>query len=84
VREPNEYEIAHIEGSTLLPLSVLPNRFHELDKFKGKEIVVHCKSGVRSKKAIGFLKQQGFSNLVNVAGGILGWSDQVDSSVPKY
>jgi len=62
----------------------LPNRFHELDKYKGKEIVVHCKSGVRSGKAINFLKQQGYSNLVNVAGGILGWSDQVDSSVPKY
>jgi len=84
VREPNEYEIAHIEGSTLLPLSQLPGRFHELDQFKGKEIVVHCKSGVRSKKAIDFLKQQGFTRLVNVAGGILGWSDQVDSSVPKY
>jgi adenylyltransferase/sulfurtransferase len=55
-----------------------------LDKHKGKEIVVHCKSGVRSKKAIDFLKQQGFPHLVNVAGGILGWSDQVDSSVPKY
>jgi adenylyltransferase/sulfurtransferase len=84
VREPNEYEIAHIEGSTLLPLSQLPNRYKELEKYKGKEIVVHCKSGMRSAKAINFLKQQGFSNLVNVAGGILGWSDQVDSSVPKY
>lgn len=84
VREPNEWDIANIKGATLLPLSQLPNRFKELEKFKGKEIVVHCKSGVRSMKAINFLKQQGFSNLVNVAGGILGWSDQVDSSVPKY
>ena len=84
VREPNEFDIARIPGSTLVPLSQLPNRFHELDKLKSKEIVVHCKSGVRSRKAINFLKQQGFNNLVNVAGGILGWSDQVDSSVPKY
>ncbi len=84
VREPNEFDIARIPGSTLIPLSQLPNRFHELDKYKGKEIVVHCKSGVRSAKAIAFLKQQGFDKLVNVAGGILGWSDQVDSSVPKY
>ena len=84
VREPNEWDIAHIEGATLLPLSQLPNRYKELDKYKGKEIVVHCKSGVRSQKAINFLKQQGYSHLVNVAGGILGWSDQVDSSVPKY
>jgi len=84
VREQNEYDMARINGSVLLPLSQLPNRFHELDKYKGKEIVVHCKSGVRSQKAIAFLKQQGFSNLVNMAGGILGWSDQVDPSVAKY
>jgi len=84
VREPNEYEIANIKGATLLPLSQLPNRVQELEKYKGKQIVVHCKSGVRSMKAINFLKQQGYTNLVNVAGGILGWSDQVDSSVPKY
>jgi adenylyltransferase/sulfurtransferase len=84
VREPNEYDIAHIEGSTLIPLSQLPNRFHELDKYKGKEIVVHCKSGVRSGKAITFLKQQGFENLVNLAGGINEWTNQVDSSLAKY
>jgi thiazole biosynthesis adenylyltransferase ThiF len=85
VREPNEWDIAHIEGATLLPLSQLGQRFKELEKFKGKkDIVVHCKSGVRSQKAINFLKQQGYDRLVNMAGGILGWSDQVDSSVPKY
>jgi len=84
VREQNEYDMARIPGSILVPLSQLPNRFHELDKYKGKEIVVHCKMGGRSAKAITFLKQQGFDNLVNVAGGITGWSDQVDPSVPKY
>ncbi len=84
VREPNEYDIARIPGSTLIPLSQLPNRYKELDKFKGKEIVVHCKSGVRSRKAINFWKQQGYENLVNMAGGITEWSNQVDSSVPKY
>ncbi len=84
VREPNEWDIANIKGSLLLPLSQLPQRFHELDKFKGKTIAVHCKSGVRSAKAIAFLKQQGFDHLTNVAGGILGWSDQVDSAVAKY
>jgi adenylyltransferase/sulfurtransferase len=84
VREPNEYEIARIPGSTLIPLSELPARFKELDRFKGKEIVVHCKSGIRSRKAIHFWKQQGYGNLVNLAGGISEWSDQVDSSVPKY
>ena len=84
VREQNEYDMARIPGSILVPLSQLPNRFHELDKYRGKEIVVHCKMGGRSAKAIAFLKQQGFDNLVNVAGGITGWSDQVDPSVPKY
>ncbi|HVM33534.1 MAG TPA: molybdopterin-synthase adenylyltransferase MoeB [bacterium] len=84
VREPNEWDIANIKGSLLLPLSQLPQRFHELDQYRGKAIAVHCKSGVRSQKAINFLKQQGFDHLTNVAGGILGWSDQVDSSVPKY
>ncbi len=84
VREQNEYDMARIPGSVLVPLSQLPNRFHELDKYKGKEIVVHCKMGGRSAKAITFLKQQGFDNLVNLAGGITGWSDQVDPSVPKY
>ena len=84
VREQNEYDMARIPGSILVPLSQLPNRFHELDKYKGKEIVVHCKMGGRSAKAIAFLKQQGFDNLTNVAGGITGWSDQVDPSVPKY
>jgi adenylyltransferase/sulfurtransferase len=84
VREPNEYDIAHIEGSKLIPLSQIQNRYTEFDQFKGKEIIVHCKSGVRSKKAIAFLKQQGYEGLVNLAGGILGWSDQVDPKVPKY
>jgi len=84
VREQNEYDMARIPGSILVPLSQLPNRFHELDKYKGKEIVIHCKMGGRSAKAITFLKQQGFDNLVNMAGGITAWSDQVDSSVPKY
>jgi adenylyltransferase/sulfurtransferase len=84
VREPNEFDIARIPGSTLVPLSQLPNRYKELEKYKGKEIAIHCKSGVRSRKAINFLKQQGFDRLVNVAGGISEWSNQVDSSVPKY
>jgi adenylyltransferase/sulfurtransferase len=84
VREPNEYDIAHIEGSKLIPLSQIQNRYTEFDQFKGKEVIVHCKSGVRSKKAIAFLKQQGYEGLVNLAGGILGWSDQVDPKVPKY
>jgi len=84
VREPNEWQIAKIPGTTLLPLSELPQRWRELSAYKDKPMVVHCKSGVRSKKAIAFLQTQGFTKMRNMAGGILGWSDQVDPSVPKY
>ncbi|MBK6880276.1 MAG: molybdopterin-synthase adenylyltransferase MoeB [Elusimicrobia bacterium] len=82
VREPNEFEIARIPGARLLPLSELQNRAHELDT--ADDIVVHCKSGVRSLKAIAALKQMGFKKLTNVKGGILAWSDEIDSAVPKY
>ena len=82
VREPNEYQINRIQGSVLIPLGDLPNRFGELDK--NAEIVTQCKSGVRSGKAAAFLRQQGFTKVKNLTGGILGWIDQVDPSQPKY
>jgi molybdopterin/thiamine biosynthesis adenylyltransferase/rhodanese-related sulfurtransferase len=82
VREPHEFQICRIPGSTLIPLGELPKRTHELDK--DAEIVAHCKSGMRSAKAVDFLKQAGFKNARNMAGGILAWSDKVDPSVPKY
>jgi adenylyltransferase/sulfurtransferase len=81
VREPHEYEIAKIEGSKLIPLGDLPKRFAELDK--GAKIVVHCKMGGRSARAVGFLKQQGY-DATNVAGGITAWSERIDPSVPTY
>jgi adenylyltransferase/sulfurtransferase len=82
VRNPEEYEICRLPGSTLLPLPALPQRFRELDA--GREMVVHCKSGMRSQKAIVFLRQQGFTKLVNLKGGILAWADRIDPSLPKY
>lgn len=82
VRNPPEYEICKLPGSTLIPLPELPQRFGELDK--SREIIVHCKSGMRSAKAVQFLRQQGFQNLKNLAGGILAWADNIDPSVPKY
>ena len=83
VREPHEYEIARIPGSKLLPLGDIVNRICEI---KGPATtVVHCKGGVRSAKAIQYLKDAGFEGrLINLKGGILGWSDAVDPSVPKY
>ncbi len=82
VREPNEYQIAHIEGTTLLPLSQLAQRFHELNTEQA--YYIHCKVGARSMRALEFLRTQGFKNLKNVAGGIDAWSNEIDRSVPKY
>ena len=82
VREPQEYQINRIPGSVLIPLGELPQRFHELDK--DAEIVTQCKMGGRSAKAAAFLRQQGFTNVKNLTGGILAWVDQVDPSQPKY
>lgn len=82
VREPHEYDIAKIPGTKLIPLGEIPKRFEELDSTA--DIVIHCRSGVRSGKAQKFLKEMGFSRVTNLAGGILRWSDEVDPSVPKY
>jgi adenylyltransferase/sulfurtransferase len=82
VRNPEEYQIARIAGSVLLPLPQLAQRFAELDR--GREMVVHCKSGMRSAKAIQFLRQQGFDKLQNLKGGILAWADRIDPTMPKY
>jgi molybdopterin/thiamine biosynthesis adenylyltransferase/rhodanese-related sulfurtransferase/molybdopterin converting factor small subunit len=82
VREPHEYQICKIPYAKLIPLGDLPKRVNELDS--AQEIIVHCKSGVRSAKAVDFLKQAGFRKVRNMKGGILAWSDKVDPSVPKY
>jgi adenylyltransferase/sulfurtransferase len=82
VREPDEFEIARVAGVTLLPLSELPNRFTELDP--NIQYYLHCKAGVRSLKALGFLRQQGFKYLKSVHGGIAAWSDEIDHNVPRY
>ena len=81
VREPHEYQICNISGY-LIPLGDLPKRVHELDS--SREIVAHCRSGVRSGKAVDFLRQAGFKKVHNLAGGILAWADRVDPKMPKY
>jgi sulfur-carrier protein adenylyltransferase/sulfurtransferase len=83
VREPFEYEIARIPNAKLIPLGEIVNRICEIEK--GKTTVVQCKGGVRSAKAIQYLKDAGFEGrLINLRGGIRAWSEDVDSSVPKY
>ena len=82
VREPDEQQIARIAGVPLVPLSTLPQRFTDLDP--NVQYYIHCKSGVRSLKALRFLREQGFKYVKSVKGGINGWSDEIDPSVPKY
>jgi molybdopterin/thiamine biosynthesis adenylyltransferase/rhodanese-related sulfurtransferase len=81
VREPHEYQICNINGY-LIPLSDLPKRVNELDS--SREIVAHCRSGVRSAKAVEFLRQSGFTKARNLMGGILAWAETIDPAMPKY
>jgi sulfur-carrier protein adenylyltransferase/sulfurtransferase len=82
VRNPNEFQICRIPGSTLLPLPELGQRAVEVPR--DREVIVHCKSGMRSAKAIQFLREQGFTNLKNLQGGILAWAERIDPAMPKY
>jgi adenylyltransferase/sulfurtransferase len=82
VREPDEQQIARVNGVPLYPLSTLPQRFTELDP--SRQYFIHCKSGIRSLKALRFLHEQGFKYLKSVKGGITAWADEIDESVPKY
>jgi sulfur-carrier protein adenylyltransferase/sulfurtransferase len=82
VRNPPEYQICRIEGAKLLPLGELLTQIHELDT--SRDIVVHCKSGVRSMRAIEQLREAGFRKLSNLEGGILSWIRDVDPTQPPY
>ncbi|HXT48058.1 MAG TPA: molybdopterin-synthase adenylyltransferase MoeB [Gemmatimonadaceae bacterium] len=82
VREPHEWEIARIPGARLVPLGTLVEALPTLDS--AREIVVHCKGGGRSAKAVQQLQASGFRKVWNLAGGITRWSDDVDPSTPKY
>ena len=82
VRETDEQQIAQVAGVPLLPLSQLPQRFTELDP--NRQYYLHCKSGIRSLRALQFLREQGFKYLKSVKGGITAWSDEIDHNIPKY
>ncbi|HVP64829.1 MAG TPA: molybdopterin-synthase adenylyltransferase MoeB [candidate division Zixibacteria bacterium] len=81
VREPHEYQICNLHGH-LIPLGDLPQRVGELDR--ETEIVVHCKLGGRSAKAVELLRTQGFRNVKNLTGGIMRWAEKVDPTMPRY
>jgi molybdopterin/thiamine biosynthesis adenylyltransferase/rhodanese-related sulfurtransferase len=83
VREPHEYAIVNL-GVPQIPLGSLPTRLNDIPVGKNDEIIVHCKSGARSQKASLALKEAGYTNVHNLAGGILAWADRIDTSLPKY
>jgi adenylyltransferase/sulfurtransferase len=82
VRNPEEFQICRIPGSILIPLAELPRRFQELHQ--DRELIVHCKSGMRSQKAVDFLRAQGFHSVKNLRGGIMAWAAIIDPTMPKY
>ena len=84
VREQNEYDIARIDGSVLLPMSELRLRLEELEPHQDSRIVVHCHHGGRSMQVTRALRDRGYANVQNMAGGIDAWSLQIDSSVTRY
>jgi molybdopterin/thiamine biosynthesis adenylyltransferase/rhodanese-related sulfurtransferase len=84
VREPAEYEIVAIPGSHLIPKGEIVNGSALASLPTDKQIVLHCKSGVRSAEALAVLKDAGFANAVHVQGGVLAWVNQVDPSLPTY
>jgi sulfur-carrier protein adenylyltransferase/sulfurtransferase len=88
VREPNEYEINHIPGSVLIPKGDFLNG-SALEKLPGltdgdKQIVMHCKTGVRSAETLAIVKGAGYADAVHVGGGVVAWVNQIDPSQPSY
>ena len=82
VREPHEFDLCNL-GGQLIPLSQIPESADRIDC--QRQVVIHCRSGARSGQAVRWLEQNlGLTNLYNLKGGILAWSDQIDPSIPKY
>jgi adenylyltransferase/sulfurtransferase len=82
VREPHEWEICHIEGAKLVPLSRFASEINQLNS--AQEIILHCHKGIRSLKALQFLHQAGFRKLKNLQGGIDAWASRIDPDMPRY
>jgi rhodanese-related sulfurtransferase len=82
VREPWEWNLVHIEGSTLMPMHLVPLRHNELPD--DKLIVTICHHGVRSLQVSAFLQHVGFDRTVSLKGGIDAWATMIDPSLPRY
>lgn len=83
-REAEEYEAVHIADAKLLPMTELMARVDELAPYRDKEIVVHCHHGGRSLRVANWLRQQGFTRVQSMAGGIDEWAAEIDTSLPRY
>lgn len=84
IREEDEHALTKIDGSRLIPMSQLHSRVGELEAYRDQLIVVHCHHGHRSRQVTQALRQAGFRKVQNMTGGIEQWSQQIDSSVPRY
>lgn len=82
VREPNEYAYCHIAGAVLMPMQSVPAQMNELDE--EAEIVCICHHGMRSMQVARFLEQHGYTNVLNLTGGVHAWAQQVDPDMPVY
>lgn len=83
-RERNEYELVRLDSARLVPMSELAQRVGELDQLRESEIVVYCHHGVRSRQVANWLRGQGFANVKSLAGGIDRWSQEIDTTLPRY
>ena len=82
VREPHEYEICNLQGE-LIPMGEIPENIDKISR--DKPVIVQCRSGARSGKIVNYLEENhGFTNLYNLAGGILAWAKQIDPNMPTY
>lgn len=85
VREPEEFALAHVEDSQLLPMQTIPAELQKLEQMADENtLLVLCHHGVRSLQVVAWLRQQGIEDCYSVAGGIDRWSREVDESVPRY
>lgn len=84
VREDDEFGVANIDGAMLVPMSQLRDRFDELEPYRDQHIVVHCHHGARSLQVTEALRDAGFTQVQNMAGGIDAWSTSIDSNIPRY
>ena len=83
-RTEEEYSIAKIAQSKLIPMQEIPERLDELEPWKQKRLVVHCHHGIRSLRVAKWLREQGFKNAQSLKGGIEAWRNEIDSSIPSY